>query len=249
MPNSMKKLSLIKQMLDSAEKSIASARELLLDMSGVEGVAVSADKEDLRDKLRSLSVSEVDRVVEGVFDGQNMIGADKKIYPVPANYASKSKLVEGDTLKLTIAEDGSFIYKQIGPVERKKVIGTLVKEETGQYKVKARGKSFKVLLASVTYFKAEEGDEVTLVIPEGAEAEWGAVENVIKKAGDIAVSGSALDDDMDDMNDGITIKKTRTRTSKKDDAPASTGLEDFASGPQELQLDLLSTSPKKSSSK
>ena len=47
--------------------------------------------------------------MEGVFDGQNMMGPDGKKYPVPANYASKSKLVEGDVLKLTISDDGSFI--------------------------------------------------------------------------------------------------------------------------------------------
>ena len=33
---------------------------------------------------------------------QIMIGPDGKNYPVPANYASKSKLIEGDILKLTI---------------------------------------------------------------------------------------------------------------------------------------------------
>ena len=52
-------------------------------------------------------------IVEGVFNGQIMIGPDGKQYSVPANYASKSKLVEGDILKLTIDKDGSFIFKQI----------------------------------------------------------------------------------------------------------------------------------------
>jgi len=28
------------------------------------------------------------KVIEGVFDGQNMVGSDGKTYPVPANYAS-----------------------------------------------------------------------------------------------------------------------------------------------------------------
>ena len=50
-----------------------------------------------------------------------MLSPDGKNYPIPANYASKSKLVEGDLMKLTIAEDGSFIYKQIGPVPRSKL--------------------------------------------------------------------------------------------------------------------------------
>ncbi|MFO0705194.1 MAG: hypothetical protein U0517_04535 [Candidatus Andersenbacteria bacterium] len=123
-------------------------------------------------------------VVEGVFDGQSMIGADKKIYPVPANYASKSKLVEGDTLKLTIVEDGSFIYKQIGPVERKTVRGVLVRDDRGEYRVTAGNKQYRVLLASVTYFKGVPDDEVTLVLPASGSASWAAIENIIKASDD-----------------------------------------------------------------
>jgi hypothetical protein len=92
--------------------------------------------------------------------------------------------VEGDVLKLTIVEDGSFIYKQIGPVERKKMLGILMQDEKGDYKVLAEGKAFKVLLASLTYFKAEPGDEVTIVVPKDGEPAWAAVENVIKKGAD-----------------------------------------------------------------
>ena len=49
-------------------------------------------------------------VVEGVFDGERMMGTDGIKYNVPPNYASKSKLLEGDILKLVIQEDGSFIF-------------------------------------------------------------------------------------------------------------------------------------------
>ena len=90
----------------------------------------------------------------------------------------KSKLVPGDVLKLTIKENGTFLYKQIGPADRTRVIGTLTYED-GQYKVIANGKAYKVLLASVTYFKAEIGDKITLVIPAIEESEWGSIENVL----------------------------------------------------------------------
>ena len=169
-------IALIAQMIESAEKNIQSARQLLREMMGG-GVVSNAD---IMKKAQVLSVSEGGKIIEGVFDGQNMIGPDSKQYPVPSNYASKSKLVEGDVLKLTIAEDGSFIYKQIGPVERRKVLGNLVQDEKGEYKVVAEGKPFKVLLASLTYFKAEPGDQVTIVLPKDKDANWGAVENVIK---------------------------------------------------------------------
>lgn len=118
------------------------------------------------------------KIIEGHFDGQNMIGPDGKPYPVPANYASKSKLIEGDTLKLTIAADGSFIYKQIGPIERKKLIAKIALDN-GQYIAMVGDNQFKVLYASVTYFKAQPGDEVTVVIPAHGEANWAAIEAVI----------------------------------------------------------------------
>ena len=199
-------LALVAQMIEAAEKNIQSAKQLLKEMMG--GPATKANLSALAEKAQVLTVSEGGKIIEGVFDGQNMIGPDKKQYPVPANYASKSKLVEGDVLKLTISEDGSFIYKQIGPVERKKMLGVLLVDEKGDFKVLAEGKPFKVLLASLTYFKAEAGDEVTIVVPQGQLSEWAAVENVIKKGsgashtdvemGDNAVSGAKIMVDEDE---------------------------------------------------
>ena len=51
----------------------------------------------------------------------------------------------------------------------------------GNYVVIAEGKAYRVLLASVTYFKAEPGDEVTVVVPRDSESVWGAIENLVKK--------------------------------------------------------------------
>ena len=170
-------VALVAQMIESAEKNIQSAKQLLREIMG----GRAEISQDIIKKAQILSVSEGGKIIEGVFDGQNMIGPDGKQYPVPANYASKSKLVEGDVLKLTIAEDGSFIYKQIGPIERKKVLGILTQDDKGEYRVVAEGKPYKVLLASLTYFKAESGDQVTIVLPQEKDANWGAVENVIKK--------------------------------------------------------------------
>ncbi|HET8709367.1 MAG TPA: hypothetical protein VFL85_03740, partial [Candidatus Saccharimonadales bacterium] len=105
-----------------------------------------------------------------------MHGSDSKVYPVPANYASKSKLVQGDILKLTIADDGTFLYKQINPIPRKQLVGALVLEN-GHYFVDVAGKKFRVLLASVTYFKAKPGDQVSVNVPEDdSAAEWAALE-------------------------------------------------------------------------
>ncbi len=132
------------------------------------------------------------KVIEGVFDGEIMIGPDGKQYSVPANYASKSKLVEGDILKLTITAKGIFVYKQISPIERNRVIGILEKTGDGNFYVvsddpssaeaSAGKRKWRVLTASVTYFKGDNGDEAVILVPKAGKSKWGAVENVVKKA-------------------------------------------------------------------
>ncbi len=192
-------LALIIQMIEAAEKNIQSAKQLLRE--GATG-AVSTrpvNSQAFMEKARTLGITEQGKVIEGVFDGQNMVGPDGKQYPVPANYASKSKLVEGDVLKLTIADDGSFIYKQIAPVERRKILGMLIQDDKGDYQVVAEGKPYKVLLASLTYFKAEAGDEVTIVLPQEGDPQWAAVENVIK-AGSSPDAELSADHGMDRMS-------------------------------------------------
>jgi len=169
----LQKIAAIREMIASAERTIASARAMLAQIEGPSG-------KTSRRAIAPIS-DEEGEIIEGVFDGQVMIGTDGKQYPVPANYASKSKLVEGDMLKLTITPDGSFVYKQIGPVERKRVIGIVSQDDLGNFVVIAEGKVYRVLLASVTYFKAEMSDEVTIVVPAGSETVWAAIENLVKK--------------------------------------------------------------------
>lgn len=126
-------------------------------------------------------LQELGRIVEGVFDGQGMIGSDGKEYTVPPNYASKSKLLEGDTLKLTIESDGKFIYKQICPVDRKRITAILDYDTIkNQYIAMSGDKVWRLLMAAVTYFKGEKGDEVILLVPRGKPSRFAAVENIIK---------------------------------------------------------------------
>ncbi|MEK7472075.1 MAG: hypothetical protein AAB624_02405, partial [Patescibacteria group bacterium] len=147
------------------ETNLGAAKELLSSLVGDDPEITSADREE-----------QLGKVIEGVFDGQNMVGSDAKTYPVPANYASKSKLVQGDILKLTIADDGAFLYKQIGPIPRKQVVGALVQRE-GHYFVDVDDHSYRVLLASVTYFKAKPGDQISVSIPADDDTvEWAAIE-------------------------------------------------------------------------
>lgn len=159
-----KQIKRLKSLIEEAETNLAAAKELLISLVGEDPAASPISRDNMAGK-----------VIEGVFDGQNMVGPDGKIYPVPANYASKSKLVEGDILKLTIADDGTFLYKQIGPIPRKQIIGTLVNHD-GTYFVEAGGREYRVLLASVTYFKAKTNDQISIIVPEDHESHWAAIE-------------------------------------------------------------------------
>ena len=86
-------------------------------------------------------------------------------------------------MKLTITETGSFVYKQIGPVERTRVIGFLQHDRSSNaYSVKKDSKRWSVLPASVTYFRGDEGDEAVIIIPRDHASSWGAVENIIKRS-------------------------------------------------------------------
>ncbi len=171
MQPSDKKLREIKKMLDEAEDKIATAKKILFEQVYQEQAIGFVED----------GVVGPSTIVEGVFDGEEMIDHGGKKYPVPPNYASKSKLVAGDKLKLSIASDGTFVFKQTGPIERKRLIGKL-SEAKGNYKVLSSGKKYNCLKASVTYFKANPGDEVTIMVPKNGESDWAALENCIVKS-------------------------------------------------------------------
>lgn len=168
----------ILDLVESTQRNLEAIRQLLAGRGG-------SLTHRLKTRVAALSpvaAEEGTRIIEGVFDGQNMVGPDGKQYSVPANYASKSKLVEGDTMKLTITQDGSFIYKQIGPIERLRVMASLSKDEqTGEFQVATADRTYRVLTASVTYFKGDVGDEVVILVPAADGARWAAIENIIKK--------------------------------------------------------------------
>ncbi len=171
----MSQAEALQRVIAEAEKTITATKQKLAQMQG-------AQTSDNRKDFRS---DDAGATFYGIFDGQIMIGEDGKQYPVPSNYASKSKLVENDMLKLTITPTGNFIYKQVGPVDRKYLIGIVEKDERGNFVINSEGIKYKTLLAAATYFKVEAGDEVTLVIPRDKEPVWCAIENILRKANDI----------------------------------------------------------------
>jgi hypothetical protein len=176
-------LDLVRDILENTQANIKKALQLLRDKN--------IDAQTLLDTLKETKNAsqgfdleesgEEERIIEGVFTGEKMVSGEGVEYNVPANYASKSKLVEGDILKLTISRDGSFIYKQIGPVERKQLVSNLAQNEaTSEWYAVYDNQRWKLLTASVTYFHGLPGDEVVILIPKDSKSKWAAVENVIR---------------------------------------------------------------------
>lgn len=118
------------------------------------------------------------KVIEGVFTGKDMVGADKKVYPVPANYASKSKIVEWSKLKMTIKADGSYHYKIIDEVLYETSTGTLIKDRD-HFVVITQNGIYQVLPASVSYLQAHVWDRVAIRIPKDIKATYATIDTLI----------------------------------------------------------------------
>ena len=104
-------------------------------------------------------------VVEWVYDGYFMIWSDKKKYPVPLNYSSKTKLIPGDVLKLRIMGDGKLIYKLISQANRKFIRATLSKSDENKYTaISDEGEIYYLNQAAVSYFKWKTWDELSIIV-------------------------------------------------------------------------------------
>ncbi len=178
------KMALVRRVIDHMREQLDSLERLLLQEEAADALQELAEVMSQQQSLAptSFSSSSHSRVIEGVFDGIHMVGEDGKQYLVPPNYASKSKLVEGDLLRLVVTENGRFIFKQRGPIERQRLMGVLTyNDQSDEWSVVADGRKFRVLTASVTYFKAQPNDDVVILVPSGNPSSWAAVENVVKK--------------------------------------------------------------------
>lgn len=116
----------------------------------------------------------------GTFDGENMLAENGFTYNVPPNYASKSKLLEGDKLKLLILDNGEYKFKQIQPLPYINCVGQVVKinnEDT--LGVIVNRQVFKILIASQTYFKLIPGLKISVRVPENPRTSWAVVDHVI----------------------------------------------------------------------
>lgn len=168
-------LHALQELLSTAERSLHHAKNLMVQITGKKAIdhTTAPDMAGLHAYKHGKS-----QVVEGVFNGRDMLGSDKKIYPVPANYASKSKIVEGSKLKATIKADGSFQYKIIHEVDYVSTTGTLIKDGDHFFVISQSG-IYQVIPASVTYIQARVGDRVSIRIPKDIKATYAAIDALV----------------------------------------------------------------------
>ncbi len=164
------------------------------------------DKEETPDVESTIPIGEV-----GTFDGEFVFMPNGKKYQVPPNYASKSKLVSGDQLKLLAVGDRND-FKLVKQVERQELTGILTKKDF-IWTVAANGMDFKVISASVRYYGGDIGDKATILVPKDyqqTKPEWAALVRIEKtdvNKGGFAGSESASD---------IELRKKMKYVPKKD---------------------------------
>ena len=168
----------IKDFIDTAEKSLKNAKKLLNEVLKAEWIELK----DITMDTAGLTTysSDDNKIIEWVFTWEDMLWADGNRYPVPVNYASKSKLVQWDKLKLTIDQSWKMLYKQILPIPRDTKIGILV-QENGKFQVIVEWQTYNLLTAAVTHFKCAIGDQISVLLPSGKQATFAAIEALLPK--------------------------------------------------------------------
>lgn len=198
---SVPKVDLIRQALTAAESSMKLARQLLGDI----------EKEGFKNKPKA---KELPGMV-GMFDGQGMITEAGEKFPVPENYASKSILVVGDTLKL-VQDGGEKRFKQIEHVKRHKTTGILAKKDGKWAAVSSEG-SYRVLPASVAHFEGDIGDEALLQLPaNNLQVPWAAVERISKKGAKGPENVKVTEETKETKETKVTEEKKEAEPVKKE---------------------------------
>lgn len=170
-----KDLKALRDAIISAENSLRTAKHLL---GAIMGTKID-DSINFEASGKSYSEGET-LVVEGVFTGENMLGSDGQMYPVPQNYASKSLLVQGSKLKAVVFPNGKINYKIIEEIEYENTTGIITKNGD-KYQITTSKKTYNVLVAAITFHKCSIGDTVNIRIPKGKEATYAVIENIIPK--------------------------------------------------------------------
>ena len=180
--NMLKKIQTVLNMVEVAENNLKNIRQILtglLEENGQKAIYSNFSTKKSQDENLATEV------IEGNFDGENMMGDNGQVYIVPQNYASKSQLIIGDRMKWILTSERE-IFKLIAPVERERVNGTFsIDGENYAILVDGLTSPVRVLKASATFAIKNQGlsvgDEVTVLIPKDSTPTWGALVSVVKK--------------------------------------------------------------------
>lgn len=167
----------LQELINNAERSLHHAKNLMVQIIGKKPLPALEDETPIATGLHAYKHGKA-QVIEGIFNGRDMLGTDKKIYPIPANYASKSKIVEGSKLKVTIKSDGSFQYKILEEIPHITTTGTLIRDGD-HFVIISQGGIYQVIPASVTYLQAKIGDRVSIRIPRDMKANYATIDALV----------------------------------------------------------------------
>jgi hypothetical protein len=196
-----KKIETILSLIEISETNLKNAKSILSTILGTVPTETaqsptipSMTKPSYASGSPSVSSSNSATVMEGYFDGENMIGDDNNTYGVPQNYASKSQLVIGDRLKWMISTnyfgETSEVFKLLIPVPKDRVIGKFI-ADNNNYAVVVNGykNPIRILKASATYamknLNLKIGDNVAIYIPKISNPTWGAFIGVYNQPNNI----------------------------------------------------------------
>lgn len=175
-------LTTLLHLLSKIENDAVKARALIQKMYGDQWVNIAEVAAPKQAASENTEENENIKVIEGTFDGNFMQGNDGKIYPVPMNYASKTKLIPGDMLKLRIMEDGKLVYKLIGAAPKKYVKAKLSKTDEGKFiAMTEEGKTYNLNQAAVSFFKGTVGSELSIIVNGNDDNNTAAIEALIDK--------------------------------------------------------------------
>ncbi|GAB4144987.1 MAG: hypothetical protein OHK0017_04080 [Patescibacteria group bacterium] len=231
------KLSKILNLIEIAENNLKTAQILLkqINPGGTSSASVSYSSAGPAPVLSADADANYLEVVEGNFDGEHMLGDDGKIYTIPANYASKTKLVVGDRMKRILTDSYREVYKVIQKAPSKRVVGVFNIDQAGEYViiVDTIPHPVKVLKASITFAMKQQdlkpGDTVAILVPvtiDNSTSTWGAFDTVVKHS-----DNDALNPDLSSvqpMQPGMNVAYVATPDSRP--RPSLDSLKETAAG-------------------
>ena len=218
------------QSMESGNGKIAKSGEISLSPKKQKNSVKSKKTNDKQANKKDVTEQTADSVkpkdvegIEGVFEGSHMVTEAGDKIEVPENYAAKTKLVFGDSLKAFDSDNGKRLFKHISKVPRKTVEGVLHNKDDSWSFVTDAG-VYSVLKNAAEHRKAKDGCEAVVLLPENSE---GCTFAILDKV----ISNEVPSESDENSGNGTTQtteastkpkKRRRKRSPKKDaDTPES----------------------------